>query len=129
MKQVENSIIITGFVAKDAEIHACTNSDVARFPLAVGRKETRDGSEVRVSAFLNVEAWRKSGSDSFGLLKKGTLLTVEGFLKPQEWTDKNGNRQNGFRMVAMKFYETVEKPENTEAEKPKARGKKRKEAA
>ena len=30
MKQVENSFVITGFVAKDAEIRTFTNNDVAR---------------------------------------------------------------------------------------------------
>ena len=62
MKQVENSFIITGFVAKDAEIRTFTNNDVARFPMAIGRKETKDNATNRVSAFNNEEAWRKRGS-------------------------------------------------------------------
>ena len=116
MKQVENSFVITGFVAKDAEIRTFTNNDVARFPMAIGRKETK-------------EAWRKSGSASFELLKKGTLLTIEGYLKPEEWTDKNGTKQNGIKFVAKKFYEAVEKPEKAEKPQPKTRAKKQKEAA
>ena len=96
MKQVENSFIITGFVAKDAEIRTFTNNDVARFPMAIGRKETKDNATNRVSAFINVEAWRKSGSASFELLKKGTLLTIEGYLKPEEWTDIHLH-QTGFQ--------------------------------
>ena len=130
MKQVENSFILTGFVAKDAEIRTFTDNDVARFPMAIGRKETKNKATNRISAFINVEAWRKSGSASFELLKKGTLLTIEGYLKPEEWTDKNGVKQNGIKFVAQKFYEAVEKPEKAEkAEKPKTRAKKQKEAA
>mgnify|MGYP002607086250 FL=1 len=129
MKQVENSFVITGFVAKDAEIRTFTNNDVARFPMAIGRKETKDNATNRVSAFINVEAWRKSGSASFELLKKGTLLTIEGYLKPEEWTDKNGVKQNGIKFVAKKFYEAVEKPEKAEKPQPKVRAKKQKEAA
>lgn len=125
MKQVENSFIITGFVAKDAEIRTFTNNDVARFPMAIGRKETKDNATNRVSAFINVEAWRKSGSASFELLKKGTLLTIEGYLKPEEWTDRNGVKQNGIKFVAKKFYEAVEKPEKAEKPQPKARTKNR----
>ena len=97
MKQVENSFAITGFIAKDAEIRTFTNNDVARFPMAIGRKDTKDNATNRVSAFINVEAWRKSGSASFELLKKGTLLTIEGYLKPEEWTDRNGVKQNGIK--------------------------------
>ena len=48
MKQVENSFIITGFVAKDAEIRTFTNNDVARFPMAIGRKETKERHQPRV---------------------------------------------------------------------------------
>ena len=29
-------------------------------------------------------------TESFDKLTKGTLLTVEGFFKPEEWTDKDG---------------------------------------
>ena len=129
MKQVENSFVITGFIAKDAEIRTFNNNDLARFPLAVGRTETKDNETTRVSAFLNVEAWRKSGSASFELLKKGTLLTIEGYLKPEEWTDKNGVRQNGIKWIAKKFYEAVDKSEKeVKAEKPKASKKQAKPA-
>lgn len=130
MKQVENSFVITGFVAKDAEIRTYNNNDLARFPLAVGRTETKGNETIRVSAFLNVEAWRKSGSASFELLKKGTMLTIEGYLKPEEWTDKNGVKQNGIKWVAKKFYEAVEKPAKAEKdETPQTTAKKKKEAA
>ena len=129
MKQVENSFIITGFVAKDAELHTITINGVARFPMDMVHKETKDNATNRVSAYINVEAWRKSGSASFELLKKGTLLTIEGYLKPEEWTDRNGVKQNGIKFVAKKFYEAVEKPEKAEKPQPKARTKKQKEAA
>ena len=38
-KVVENSFAVTGFVGKDAEIRQFTTASVARFPLAVSRKE------------------------------------------------------------------------------------------
>lgn len=130
MKQVENSFIITGFIAKDAEIRPFPNNSLARFPLAIARQETKGNETIRVSAFLNVEVWRKNGSASFELLKKGTMLTIEGYVKPEEWTDKNGVKQNSVKWIAQKFYEAVEKPEKEEKTgKPKARTKKQKETA
>ena len=66
-----------------------------------------------------MEAWRKNeNTDSFGKLTKGTLLTVEGFFKPEEWTDKDGVSHNRIIMVATKFYPTPEKAEEAPAEKP-----------
>lgn len=126
MKQVENSFIITGFVAKDAEIRTFTNNDVARFPMAIGRKETKDNATNRVSAFINVEAWRNNANtDSLAQITKGTLLTVEGHFKPEEWIDKDGVKHNRIVMVANKFYQTPDKEETPEKpEKKTKKGKK-----
>ena len=78
MKKIENSFAVTGFVAKDAEIRQFTNASVARFPLSVARQEKNGEDTKRVSAFVNMEAWRKNeNADSFDVLTKGTLLTVE----------------------------------------------------
>ena len=80
MKKIENSFAVTGFVAKDAEIRQFTNASVARFPLSVARQEKNGEDTKRVSAFVNMEAWRKNeNADSFDVLTKGTLLTVEGY--------------------------------------------------
>lgn len=130
MKKVENQFAVTGFIGKDAEIRNFTTSSVARFSLAVGRTEKRDDNQegTRVSAFMNMEAWRKNDSASFELLKKGQMITVEGYMKPEEWTDQNGVKHNRIVFVATKFYEPVEKPEKKE-EKTKATTKSKKKAA
>ena len=86
----ENNFAVTGYVAKDAEVYQFTNTSVARFPLAVARQEKIGEETKRISAFMNIEAWRKNeNSGSFDQLTKGTLLTVEGYFKPEEWTDKD----------------------------------------
>jgi len=41
---------------------------------------------------------------SFDQLTKGTMLTIEGYFKPEEWTDKVGVKHNRVVMVAVKFY-------------------------
>lgn len=126
MKKVENNFAVTGFIGKDAEIRQFATSSVARFSLAVGRTEKRgeEQEEVRVSAFMNVEAWRKNDSASFELLKKGTMITVEGYMKSEEWTGTDGVKRNRIVFVATKFYEPVEKPEKKEKAKGKAKSKK-----
>lgn len=119
MKKIENTFTVTGFVGKDAEIRSFTSASVARFSLAVGRQEKSGDQTSRISAFLNFEAWRKNeNKGSFDYLAKGTLLTVEGYFKPEEWTDKDGVLHNRILMVAVKFYPAVEK-EETPAEPAK----------
>ena len=112
MKKIENSFAVTGFVGKDAEIRQFANTSVARFSLAVSRQEKNGDESNRISAFINVEAWRKNEkTDSFENLTKSTLLTVEGYFKPEEWTDKDGVKHNRIVMVATTLYPAPEKEE------------------
>lgn len=112
MKKIKNNFVVTGFVGKDAEIRQFTNASVARFPLAVSRLEKNGEESNRVSAFINFEAWRKNeNTGSFDQLTKGTMLTVEGYFKPEEWADKDGVKHNRIVTVAVKFYPAVEKEE------------------
>ena len=123
MKKIENSFAVTGFVGKDAEIRQFANTSVARFSLAVSRQEKNGDESNRISAFINVETWRKNEkTDSFENLTKGTLLTVEGYFKPEEWTDKDGVKHNRIVMVATTFYPA---PEKEEKPKGSAKGKKK----
>lgn len=112
---------------KDAEVRQFTTTSVARFPLAVARQEKNGEETKRISAFMNIEAWRKNeNTGSFDQLTKGTLLTVEGYFKPEEWTDKDGVLHNRIVTVAVKFYPAVEKEEEAPAEpvKKQEKGKK-----
>ena len=100
MKKIENNFVVTGFVGKDAEIRQFTNASVARFPLAVSRLENNGEESKRVSAFMNFEAWRKNeNTGSFDQLTKGTMLTVEGYFKPEEWSDQSGVKHNRIVMA------------------------------
>ena len=112
MKKIENNFAVTGFVGKDAEIRQFTNASVARFPLAVSRLEKNGEESNRVSSFINFEAWRKNeNTGSFDQLTKGTMLTIEGYFKPEEWADKDGVKHHRIVMVAVKFYPAEEKEE------------------
>ena len=41
----------------------------------------------------------------------GTLLTVEGYFKPDEWVDQQGTKHNRIVFIANKFYPALEKEE------------------
>ena len=63
---------------------------------------------------------------AFWILQKDVLITVEGYFKPEEWTDsKSGEKRNRIVMVATKFYPAPEKEEE-KPEKQKAVSKKKK---
>lgn len=110
MKKMENNFVVSGFVAVDATVNKFDTTSVARFPLSISRKETVKGEEVRKSALANVEAWRKNDNVAeFDCMKKGTLVTVEGYFKPEEYTGKDGNKHQTIIFNAVKVYPTPEK--------------------
>ena len=124
MKKIENNFTVSGFVGKDAEIRQFANASVARFSLAVGRQEKNGEETNRVSAFMNMEAWRKNEhTESFDKLTKGSMLTVEGYFKPEEWSDQEGIKHNRVLLVATKFYETPDKEEAPKEEEKKSKKK------
>ena len=119
MKKIENNFAVTGFVGKDAEIRQFTTASVARFSLAIARNEKNGEENSRVSAFINVEAWRKNeNAASFDKLTKGAMFTAEGYFKPEEWIGQDGIKHNRVVLVATRFYETPDKEET-----PKKEGK------
>lgn len=125
MKQIENNFAVSGFVGKDAEIRQFANASVARFSLAVSRQEKSGEETKRVSAFINMEAWRNNANtESLDQITKGTLLTVEGYFKPEEWTDRDGVKHNRIVMVATKFYPAPDKEEAPTESKKTKKGKK-----
>lgn len=68
-----------------------------------------------------MEAWRKNEhTESFDKLVKGNLLTVEGYFKPDEWTDQQGIKRSRVIFIATKFYEAWDKeePATDSAEQP-----------
>ena len=127
MKKIENNYTVTGIVGKDAEIRQFATASVARFSLAIARTEKNGEENNRVSAFLNIEAWRKNeNAESFNKIAKGTMLTIQGFFKPEEWSDQDGVKHNRIVLVATNFFETPEKEEETPKEEKKASKKKAK---
>ncbi len=111
MKKIENSFAVTGFIGKDAEIRSFGTASVARFSIAVSRADKTGEETSYVSAFMGIEAWRKNeAAASLDVLRKGELITVEGYFKPEEWTDsKSGEKRNRVITVATRFYPTPEK--------------------
>ena len=114
MKNVVNSLEISGFVAADAKVNQFATASVARFPLSISFKEkTSEGApSERKYASMGVEVWRKNENTAdFELLKKGAAVTVSGYFKAEVWEDKDGNTNRRVIIVAIKVIETPDKEE------------------
>lgn len=130
MKKIENNFAVTGFVGKDAEIRQFTTASVARFSLAIACNEKNVEENSRVSAFINVEAWRKNeNAESFDKLIKGAMFTVEGTISTSQWKDRQGesHTQISINADSIAFVNTGKKEEqNTDPKKAAKKGAKTK---
>ena len=86
-----NNFTVTGIVAMDAQVKNNGNGSVwAKFPLAIRTtKKDKDGNEKKISALQDIEVGTKEGSPKLDLLKKGTIVKVEGFFEPRTYTGKD----------------------------------------
>lgn len=107
-----NNFTVTGFVAVDANVVKNNNgSAFARFPLAIRTtKKDKDGNEKKISALQNIEVGTKADSPKLELLKKGTLIKVEGFFEINQYTGKDEKEHTTIVWKATAI-EKVEKKE------------------
>lgn len=127
MKKYVNSFEVTGFVAVDAEIRQLASSSVARFPLSIAQMDKNAKEPKRISALVNVEAWRKNeNARTLDRLVKGTLVTVKGFFKPTEWVDKEtGETRQRVILAATDICIPDPDPDGDAPEEPAAPKRKR----
>ena len=111
-----NNFTVTGFVAMDANVVKNPNgSAFARFPLSIRTtKKDKDGNEKKISALQNIEVGTKADSPKLDLLKKGTLVKVEGFFEAQSYVGKDDKEHQTLVWKATAI-EKIEKKENQEA--------------
>lgn len=109
-----NNFTMTGIVAVDATVKNNENGSAwAMFPLAIRTTRTdKDGNEKKVSALQNIEVATKSGSPKLDLLKKGTIVKVEGFFEARSYTGKDEKEHTAISWKATSI-EKVEKKDVT----------------
>lgn len=104
-----NNFTISGFVVKDAEVKNFEKSSIARFGLSFKTSEKNGNTEVVKSAIVNIETWIKNDDAATQeLLKKGSLIKIEGFFKADPYT-KDGKCVNQYRLVATKIEQVLKK--------------------
>ena len=89
-----NSIILVGRLTKDPDIKYIGEKGipVANFILAVDRKIKKD-SKYQKTDFIKIEAWKEAVDVCINKLKKGSLISVTGELRIDEYKDKDGKNK------------------------------------
>lgn len=112
-----NRVCLIGRLTASPELkYTTTNVATTRFSVAVNR-QFKDADGERKADFIPVQCWRKQAENVCNYLNKGSLVSIEGRIQTDKYTDKDGNNRNAWVVVAdnVTFLESknAKKNENT----------------
>ena len=95
-----NKVILIGNLGRDPEIrYTQAGEPIANFSLATSEKWTgKDGQKQERTEWHRVEVFGKSAQVVRDYLSKGRSVYVEGQIRYEDWTDKDGNKRNSTRI-------------------------------
>lgn len=100
-----NKAILIGNLGRDPEIrYTQAGEPIANFSLATSEKWTgKDGQKQERTDWHRVEVFGKQAQVVRDYLSKGRSVYVEGQIRYEEWTDKDGNKRTGTRIRVNQF--------------------------
>ena len=90
-----NVTILTGRITKDLELKQAGQTTVTNFSLAVDNPFKRDDA-----SFFDIAAFGKTAELLNKYCGKGSKILIEGNLKQDRFTDKEGNNRSVVRVMA-----------------------------
>lgn len=109
-----NRVILAGNLTRDPTTRFLANEQaVANFGLAVNRRyKGSDGQMKEEVTFVDIEAWGRTAELVSQYLTKGRGAFIEGRLKLDSWTDKDGKPRTRLKVVADNVQFTDSKPKD-----------------
>ena len=94
-----------GRLGKDPEVRYLDhNRAVANFTLATNEVFIdKSGNKVEQTDWHHVEMWDALARNAEKVLRKGRTVFIEGKIKNETWTDKDGNKRSAVRIRALQF--------------------------
>jgi single-strand DNA-binding protein len=120
-----NKIIIVGYLGRDPELkYTPQGAAVCNFSVATTEKrKNREGDQEDVTTWFRVTAWGRQAEAINQYFAKGSLIYVEGRLRIEEYTSRDGEQRFSAE-VNMSGFEFLGKTGQGESEaKPKAKAK------
>jgi single-strand DNA-binding protein len=97
-----NKITIVGYLGRDPELqYTSQGTAVCKFTVATTeRRKDKTGEFVDLTTWFRVSAWGKLGESVNPYLSKGKQVFVDGRLRQEEYTDRDGNRRTSLEVNA-----------------------------
>lgn len=95
-----NKVILIGNLGRDPEIRYTQSGEpIANFSLATSESwNDRNGQRQERTEWHRVEVFGKTAQVVRDYLSKGRQVYLEGMVRYEEWTDKDGNKRNTTRI-------------------------------
>lgn len=102
-----NIVMLRGNLARDPELRTINISDkqtsVVNFTVATSREFTKaNGSQDKITSFIQCEAWDSGAEAIASSLKKGDLVMIEGSLRNDSW-EKDGVKHSTLKVRVNNF--------------------------
>ncbi len=90
-----NKIIVIGNLGRDPELRYTPQGNaVCNFSVATSEKKRDKAGEMQeVTTWFRVTTWNKQAENASKYLTKGRPIYVEGRLRIEEWTDRDGKNR------------------------------------
>jgi single-strand DNA-binding protein len=90
-----NKIIIVGHLGRDPELrYTPQGTAVCNFSVATSEKRRDKSGEFQdITTWFRVTLWDKRAETAAKYLTKGSQVYVEGRIRVDEWTDRDGNNR------------------------------------
>jgi single-strand DNA-binding protein len=100
-----NKIIIVGYLGRDPEIRYLPDGQaVCNFSVATTEKrKDRSGEAQDITTWFRITVWGKRAEVANQYLSKGKQIYIEGTLRQEEWTDRDGLKRTSLVVNASDF--------------------------
>ena len=97
-----NKIILVGNLGRDPELrYTPQGTPVCNFTLATNeRRKDRSGEMQDTTVWFRVSLWGRQAETAAQFLQKGRPVYIEGRLRVEEWTDKDGKQRHTLEVHA-----------------------------
>lgn len=102
-----NIVMLRGNLARDPDLRKVTiankETSVVNFTVATSREFTKaNGTQDKITSFIQCEAWDSGAEAIASTLKKGDLVMVEGSLRNDSW-EKDGVKHSTLKVRINNF--------------------------
>lgn len=101
-----NKIIVVGNLGRDPELrYTPQGTAVCDFSIATSEKKRDKSGELQdVTIWFKVTTWNKTAENASKYLSKGKSVYIEGRLRTEEWTDRDGKTRFSLEINATDMH-------------------------